>query len=71
MISELICGLWVALPTSSCTALSKKTYDIYVVANFDLLVLPGGVKSLEKLRQEKSVLGLIYTVTLLKMLIIK
>lgn len=31
----------------------------YYLNNFDLLVLPGGVKSLEKLRQEKQVLSFI------------
>jgi protease I len=36
----------------------KNTFDSYL-NNFNLLVLPGGVKSLEKLRQEKIVLKFI------------
>ncbi len=37
---------------------NKKNCEIYL-KNFDLLVLPGGVKSLEKLRQEKDVIKFI------------
>ena len=36
----------------------SKKYNDYL-SNFDLLVLPGGVKSLEKLRQEKKVIKFI------------
>ena len=35
-------------------------YFNYYLDNFDLLVLPGGVKALEKLRQNKAVIHFIY-----------
>ncbi len=39
--------------------LSDKTKYDYYLKNFDLVVLPGGVKALEKLRQEKNVINFI------------
>ena len=39
--------------------LNNKDFFNYYLDNFDLLVLPGGVKALEKLRQEKQVINFI------------
>ena len=39
--------------------LNDKTKYNYYLNNFDLIVLPGGVKALEKLRQEKKVIEFI------------
>lgn len=40
--------------------LKEKSQAESYIKNYDILVLPGGVKALEKLRQEKHVLSFIY-----------
>jgi protease I len=46
--------------TAATDELKDETRIKYYLSEFDLLVIPGGVKALEKLRQEKQVLKFIY-----------